>query len=54
MKNYSLKWRLVLSITCAFILVWAVAFAWLYFNLEKKMTETLDERLSASAHMVAR
>ena len=54
MKNYSLKWRLVLSITCAFILVWAVAFAWLYLNLEKKMTETLDERLSASAHMVAR
>lgn len=54
MKNYSLKWRLVLSITCAFVLVWAVAFAWLYFNLEKKMTETLDERLSASAHMVAR
>lgn len=54
MKNYSLKWRLVLSITCAFVLVWAVAFAWLYLNLEKKMTETLDERLSASAHMVAR
>ncbi|WP_010111483.1 sensor histidine kinase KdpD [Acinetobacter sp. P8-3-8] len=54
MKNYSLKWRLVLSITCAFILVWAVAFAWLYLNLEKKMTETLDERLSASAHMVSR
>ena len=54
MKNYSLKWRLVLSITCAFILVWVVAFAWLYLNLEKKMTETLDERLSASAHMVAR
>ena len=54
MKNYSLKWRLVFSITCAFILVWAVAFAWLYFNLEKKMTETLDERLSASTQMVAR
>lgn len=52
--RYSLKWRLVLSITCVFILIWAVAFAWLYYNLEQKMTETLDERLSASAHMVAR
>lgn len=52
--RYSLKWRLVLSITCAFILIWAVAFAWLYYSLEQKMTETLDERLSASAHMVAR
>ncbi len=54
MKNYSLKWRLVLTIISAFVLVWTVAFAWLYFNIEKKMTETLDERLSASAHMVAR
>lgn len=52
--RYSLKWRLVLSITCAFVLIWIVAFAWLYYNLEQKMTETLDERLSASAHMVAR
>lgn len=52
--RYSLKWRLVLSITCAFILIWAIAFAWLYYSLEQKMTETLDERLSASAHMVAR
>ncbi|WP_416224407.1 sensor histidine kinase [Acinetobacter sp. ANC 4648] len=31
-----------------------MAFAWLYLNLEKKMNETLDERLSASAHTVAR
>jgi len=54
MKNYSLKWRLVLSITFAFVVIWVVAFAWLYLNLEKKMTETLDERLSASAHMVER
>lgn len=53
-SRYSLKWRLVLSITCAFVLIWAVAFAWLYYNIEQKMTETLDERLSASAHMVAR
>lgn len=54
MKNYSLKWRLVLGIVGTFIVVWAVAFAWLYNNLENKMSETLDERLSASAHMVAR
>nr|WP_174505920.1 HAMP domain-containing sensor histidine kinase [Acinetobacter sp. Marseille-Q1620] len=54
MKNYSLKWRLVLSIISAFIVVWGIAFTLLYTNLERKMTETLDERLSASAHMVAR
>ncbi|OTG67648.1 sensor histidine kinase [Acinetobacter silvestris] len=54
MKNYSLKSRLVLSIACTFVAVWIVAFAWLYLNLEKKMNETLDERLSASAHTVAR
>lgn len=53
-SRYSLKWRLVFSITCAFIVIWAVAFAWLYYSLEQKMTETLDERLSASAHMVSR
>ena len=53
-KKYSLKWRLVISIATAFILIWAVAFVWLYVNLERKMTEALDERLSASAHMVAR
>ena len=52
--KYSLKWRLVLSITVGFILIWAAAFAWLYFSLERKMTQTLDERLSASAHMVGR
>lgn len=53
-KKESLKWRLVLSITATFILIWSGAFAWLYFSLEKKITQALDERLSASAHMVSR
>ena len=50
----SLKWRLVLGISFAFVLVWAVAFVALYVNIERKMTETLDNRLFASAHMVSR
>lgn len=53
-KKESLKWRLVISITATFILIWSGAFAWLYFSLEKKITQALDERLSASAHMVSR
>lgn len=53
-KKYSLKWRLIISIAAAFILIWAAAFMWLYSTLERKMTTALDERLSASAHMVAR
>ncbi|AXY60139.1 sensor histidine kinase [Acinetobacter sp. WCHAc010052] len=54
MKRYSLKWRLVLTVTLSFILIWIIAFGWLYLSLNKKMNQTLDNRLSASAHMVAR
>ncbi len=54
MKNYSLKWRLVSTISCAFILLWVIVFAWLYHDLEQRLQNTLDERLSTSARMVAR
>lgn len=54
MKSYSLKWRLVAIILAVFLLLWSVVFCWLYFDLEKRLQDTLDERLSASAQMVAR
>lgn len=37
-----------------FVILWSLVFCWLYFELEKRLQNTLDERLSASAHMVAR
>lgn len=54
MKSYSLKWRLVSTILMVFIVLWSLVFCWLYFELEQRLQNTLDERLSASAHMVAR
>ncbi|HHP7907821.1 ATP-binding protein [Acinetobacter baumannii] len=54
MKSYSLKWRLVSTILMVFVILWSLVFCWLYFELEKRLQNTLDERLSASAHMVAR
>ncbi len=54
MKSYSLKWRLVSTILAVFVILWSLVFCWLYFELEKRLQDTLDERLSASAHMVAR
>lgn len=54
MKGYSLQWRLVFSIVAVFVLLWSLMFSWLYIDLEKRLQSTLDERLSGSAHMVAR
>lgn len=54
MKSYSLKWRLVSTLLIVFILLWSMVFFWLYYDLQKRLQHTLDERLSASAHMVAR
>ena len=54
MKSYSLKWRLVSTILAVFVILWSLVFCWLYYELEKRLQNTLDERLSASAHMVAR
>lgn len=54
MKSYSLKWRLVSTLLIVFILLWSMVFFWLYYDLQKRLQQTLDERLSASAHMVVR
>jgi len=53
MKSYSLKWRLVTTISIVFIFLWSLVFYWLYVDLEKRLQNTLDQRLSASAQMVA-
>ncbi len=46
--------KAILGLSLAFILLWSLVFCWLYVDLEKRLQRTLDERLSASAHMVAR
>ncbi|TCB50081.1 GHKL domain-containing protein [Acinetobacter sp. ANC 4779] len=54
MRSYSLKWRLVTSLLLVFLCLWSIVFSWLYIDLQKRLQNTLDQRLSASAHMVAR
>ena len=53
-KSHSLKWRLVSSLLALMIGLWSVVFVWLYIDLQKRLQETLDQRLHASAQMVAR
>lgn len=54
MRSYSLKWRLVISLLIVFFCLWSIVFTWLYIDLQKRLQTTLDQRLSASTHMVAR
>lgn len=54
MLNYSLKSRLVISLLIVCLCLWSMVFTWLYIDLQKRLQTTLDQRLSASAHMVAR
>lgn len=53
-KPQSLKWRLVSSLLLVFFSIWSLVFVWLYIDLQKRLQDTLDQRLSASAQMVAR
>ena len=53
-KSHSLKWRLVSSLFALMIGLWSVVFVWLYLDLQKRLQDTLDQRLHASAQMVAR
>ena len=54
MFSHSLKWRLVMSLLALFIVLWSAVFSWLYIDLKQRLQDTLDQRLSASAQMVAR
>ncbi|WP_374667544.1 sensor histidine kinase [Acinetobacter sp.] len=53
-KRNSLKWRLVSSLLAVMICLWSMVFIWLYIDLQKRLQDTLDQRLLASAQMVAR
>ena len=54
MFKHSLKWRLAMSLLAVFIVLWSAVFSWLYIDLKQRLQDTLDQRLSASAQMVAR
>lgn len=49
----SLRRRLLLTLGVSFCLLWGLAAAWLYSDLRNQMRQTLDQRLAASARMVA-
>jgi signal transduction histidine kinase len=49
----SLRLRLSLTLGTAFILIWMLAAAWMLCDLRTQMMDSLDQRLAASARMVA-
>lgn len=49
----SLKQRLLVMLLLSFSLLWSVSAYWLFVDLSKQMQHTLDQRLAASARMVA-
>ncbi|WP_040260652.1 ATP-binding protein [Pseudomonas massiliensis] len=49
----SLRLRLILILGGAFVLIWALAAAWMFRDLRGQMMFSLDQRLVASARMVA-
>lgn len=49
----SLRLRLSLILGSAFLLLWTITAAWLLFDLRNQTMQALDQRLAASARMVA-
>lgn len=49
----SLRRRLLITLGASLCLLWLLASAWLLFDLHRSVRNTLDQRLVASAHMVA-
>lgn len=49
----SLRLRLTLTLGGAFVLLWSIAAAWMLFDLRNQLMLSLDQRLAASARMVA-
>ncbi|NWL77042.1 two-component sensor histidine kinase [Pseudomonas taiwanensis] len=49
----SLRLRLTLMLGSAFVVLWTLAATWMLFDLRNEMMRSLDERLGASARMVA-
>jgi signal transduction histidine kinase len=49
----SLRLRLIFILGSTFIILWSVAAAWMLYDLRTEMMRSLDQRLAASAQMVA-
>lgn len=49
----SLRLRLSLTLGSAFVLLWALAATWMLFDVRNQLMQSLDQRLAASARMVA-
>jgi signal transduction histidine kinase len=49
----SLRLRLVITLGSAFVLLWSLAAAWMLFDVRNQLMLSLDQRLAASARMVA-
>jgi len=49
----SLRLRLTIILGAAFVLLWSLAATWMLFDLRNQLTASLDQRLAASARMVA-
>lgn len=49
----SLRLRLSLILGSVFVVIWSLASAWMLCDLRQQILQSLDERLGASAHMVA-
>ena len=49
----SLRWRLLLTLGLSFAALWVLVAVWLYSDLRDQVRDTLDQRLAASARMVA-
>lgn len=49
----SLKYRLLISIVLIVGIIWLVVAPWFYFTIKSNVNEVLDDRLAASANMLA-
>ena len=49
----TLRLRLTLGLGAAFVLLWSLAATWMLYDLRNQLMQSLDERLAASARMVA-
>lgn len=49
----SLRLRMTLILGSVFVVIWLLAAAWMLSDLRQQILQSLDERLGASAHMVA-
>lgn len=51
--RYTLRWRLMLIIGCCLAGLWLLLAPWLLYSVRSEMERSLDDRLAASARMVA-